>query len=51
LKGRKAMSKKKTPRTFFEQVPLKIVKKIAKLELPDDEENEFDTTIEPPAKK
>lgn len=46
------MAKKKLPKTFFEQVPLKIVKKIAKLELPDDDDdNGVDTTIEPPAKK
>ena len=46
------MPKKKELKTFFEQVPLKIVKKIAKLELPDDEDsNGVDTMVEPPTKK
>jgi hypothetical protein len=39
------MAKPKAPKTYFEQVPLKIVKKIVVIEPPNDE------TINPPAKK
>jgi hypothetical protein len=47
----KPMAKSKDPKTYFEQVPLEIVKKIAKVEIPDDETNGADATVEPPAKK
>ena len=43
------MAKSKEPRTHFEQVPLEIVKKIAKEEIPDDEANGADAGVEPPA--
>ena len=45
------MPKPKEPKTHFEQVPLEIVKKIAEEEIPDDEANGADVTVEPPAKK
>lgn len=45
------MTKPKEPKTHFEQVPLKIVKKIAVIEAPDDETNGGGVTIRPPAKK
>jgi hypothetical protein len=45
------MAKPKEPKTHFEQVPLKIVKKIAVIEPLDDETNGAGVTINPPAKK
>lgn len=45
------MAKPKEPKTHFEQVPLKIVKKIAVIEAPDDETNGIGETGKPPAKK
>jgi hypothetical protein len=45
------MAKPKEPKTYFEQVPLKIVKKIAVIEAPGDETNGVGMTINPPAKK
>jgi hypothetical protein len=45
------MAKPKEPKTHFEQVPLKIVKKIAVIEPPDDETNGVGAIIDPPAKK
>jgi len=45
------MAKPKEAKTHFEQVPLKIVKKIAVIEPPDDETNGVGVTIDPPAKK
>ena len=45
------MAKPKEPKTHFEQVALKIVKKIAVVEPLDDETNGIDESINPPAKK
>ena len=45
------MPKPKEPKTYFEQVPLEIVKKIAVEEIPDDEMGGATVTVEPPAKK
>ena len=45
------MAKPKTSKTHFEQVPLKIVKKIAVMEPPDEETNGVGVAINPPAKK
>ncbi len=45
------MAKPKEPKTHFEQVPLKIVKKIAVIEAPDDETDGVGVTIKPPGKK
>jgi hypothetical protein len=45
------MAKAKDSKTYFEQVPLEIVKKIAKEDMPDDETNAFDVEDRPPAKK
>lgn len=45
------MTKPKESKTHFQQVPLKIVKKIAVIELPDDEANGVGVAINPPAKK
>jgi hypothetical protein len=44
------MSKSEKPKTHFEQVPLEIVKKIAEEDIPDDEANEADVTVELPGK-
>jgi hypothetical protein len=45
------MPKSSEPKTHFEQVPLEIVRKIAEEDILDDEENEPDASVEPPAKK
>ena len=45
------MPKSKDPKTHFEQVPLEIVKKIAEEDIPDDETNGADVTVDPPARK
>ncbi len=45
------MSKSKDSKTHFEQVPLEIVKKLAKEDIPDDEANGPDADVDPPAKK
>ncbi len=45
------MLKTKKAKTYFEQVPLEIVKKIAEEDTPDDETNGTDVTFEPPARK
>ena len=45
------MAKSREPKTHFEQVPLEIVKKTAKENLPDDEENAPDVDVDPPARK
>jgi len=45
------MPKSKDPKTYFEQVPLEIVKKIAKEEIPDDEAKETGPIVEPPTRK
>ncbi|HUZ47552.1 MAG TPA: hypothetical protein VMW54_13025 [Terriglobia bacterium] len=45
------MSKSEKPKTHFEQVPLKIVKKIAEEDILGDEANEDDVIVEPPEKK
>jgi hypothetical protein len=46
------MPKSKEPKTHFEQIPLGTLKNIiADEEIPDDEENRPDVTVEPPAKK
>ncbi len=45
------MTNSRKPKTHFEQVPLEIVKKIAEVYIPDDETNETDVTVKPPAKK
>jgi len=44
------MSKSEKPKTKFEQVPLEIVKKIAKVDIPDKEANENDRIDEIPKK-
>lgn len=45
------MTKPNEPKTYFEQVPVEIVKKIAAEDLPDDGANGADVTVKPPAKK
>ena len=45
------MAKPKEPKTHFEQVPLKIVKKIAVIEAPDDETNGIGGTRQTSGKK
>jgi hypothetical protein len=45
------MPKSKGPKTHFEQVPLEIVKKIAKEDIPDDETTGLDVDVDPPARK
>jgi hypothetical protein len=45
------MTKPTDAKTHFEQVPLEIVKKIAKEDIRDDETSETIVTVEPPAKK
>ena len=45
------MPKSEEPKTHFEQVPLEIVKKIAKEDILDDEANGADVTVEPPEKE
>ena len=45
------MPKPKEPKTHFEQVPLDIVKKLAKEEISGNGANGTNVTIEPPAKK
>ena len=45
------MPKAKGPKTHFEQVPLEIVKKIAKEDFPDDEANGPNVDVDPPARK
>jgi hypothetical protein len=45
------MAKPKASKTHFQQVPLKIVKKIAAVDPPDDETNGVGVTIKPPATK
>ena len=45
------MSRPKTPKTYFEQVPLEIVKKIAAIETPGDETNGAAVTVKPLPKK
>ena len=45
------MTKSKEFKTHFEQVPLAIVKMIADEDIPDDETNRADLTVELPAKK
>ena len=45
------MAKPKAPKTHFEQVPLKIVMKIAAIETPEDETRGVGVIVKPPAKK
>ena len=45
------MPKSNGPMTHFEQVPLEIVKKIAKEDIPDDAANGPEVDVDPPAKK
>jgi len=45
------MTKAKEPKTYFEQVPLEIVKKIAKEDIPDDDANGPDVDVDPPARQ
>ena len=45
------MSKSKDCKTYFEQIPLAIVKKIANEEIPDDEAKGTGPVVEPPARK
>ena len=45
------MPKTKKPKTHFEQVPLKIVKKIAVEEIPEEEVIDDDEIVERPKKK
>jgi hypothetical protein len=45
------MPKSKGPKTHFEQVPLEIVKKIAKEDILDDEANAPGVDVDPPAEK
>jgi len=45
------MPKSKDYKTHFEQVPLEIVKKIAKEDIPDDEASGTDTDVDPPPRK
>jgi hypothetical protein len=42
------MSKSEKPKTHFEQVPLEIVKKIAKEDVAEDESDEAGVTVELP---
>lgn len=42
------MSKSEKPKTHFEQVPLEIVKKIAKEDIPEGESDEPDVPVELP---
>jgi|APFre7841882654_1041346.scaffolds.fasta_scaffold846072_1 hypothetical protein len=44
------MSKSKEPKTYFEQVPLEIVKKIVEQEIPDDADG-TDVIVNPPVKR
>jgi hypothetical protein len=44
------MSKSEKPKTHFEQVPLEIVKRIAEEDIPEDESDEADVTVELPDK-
>jgi len=44
------MSKSKEPKTYFEQVPLEIVKKIVEQGIPDDADG-TDGTVNPPVKR
>jgi energy-converting hydrogenase Eha subunit F len=44
------MRKSKEDKTYFEQVPLEIVKKIAEEEIPDTETDGAGVPVEPPAK-
>jgi hypothetical protein len=44
------MSKSEKPKTHFEQVPLEIVKQIATEDIPEDETDEADVTVELPEK-
>jgi len=45
------MTKPKELKTYFEQVPLEIVKKIAEEDISDDAASGADVATEPPAKK
>jgi hypothetical protein len=45
------MRKSIDPTTHFEQVPLKIVKNIAKVDRPDDKTDGVDASLRPPEKK
>jgi hypothetical protein len=45
------MPKPKEPNTHFEQVPLKVVKKVATEYIPENDADRTDVTSEPPAKK
>jgi len=45
------MTKSNKPKTFFEQVPLEIVKKIAEEDTANDVTNKADPSVEGPAKK
>ena len=45
------MYKSKDAKTHFEQIPLEIVKTIADEDIPDDEANEPDLLVDPPARK
>jgi hypothetical protein len=45
------MAKPKAPKTYFKQVPLKIVMKVAAMESPDAELLGAGATVKPPAKK
>ena len=45
------MPKSKDYKTHFEQVPLEIVKKIAKEDILDDAETGADASVEPPSRK
>jgi len=44
------MSKSEKPKTHFEQVPLEIVKKIAREDIPEDESDGADVNVELPDK-
>ena len=45
------MTKPKERKTYFEQVPLEIVKKIAAQDIPDNDPNGGGVTVKPQAKK
>jgi hypothetical protein len=45
------MTKPKDPKTYFEKVPLEIVKQIAEEDPSDDAASGADAPVEPPAKK
>jgi hypothetical protein len=45
------MAKPKAPKTYFKQVPLKIVMKVVAIESPDIESPGLAVTIKPPAKR